>query len=1212
MTKCSQNTDALKLVREGTSQDGRSLPALTPEFAPVDERTPAHHMVFAQAYAGLIKYFDDTNTESGDWSAYFSNDVSLLLAVPAIEDVDAYQTTLQSWFEFLNRSENQLKIAELKDHFGYLFGAVGSLALAFDRLAQRLPTDVALKADLTNLIQMQVATAFARLIAYHKAGVALALVGTAASDIRVLGQPAVDFDSMLAQGLSSDWSEGLDWAAYVAGIAPDASVFGLAATEFVQINHCSTHTLFKSVFDQFLKVFARVTSDARTALDDSLKKRNSHEPHYALFLSFLRLMEYTRTSANSLTQRHLDFYYRETLRLKEKSALPGHVHLLAELAKQTKSREIPAGALFKAGKDDQGKDTHFANESDFVANQAKVAALRTVYRHGSELVNGSSLHAGRIFASPVANSEDGAGAELTSADGSWHPFFNKVYSAGALHEIRMPEARIGFGIASHYLLLSGGVRQIFAEVTVSGYTGPMRVNFAADVTCHLTTEKGWQQITPVIFEAISSDTFILLLVVGGGDPVIAPYSAKVHGGSFSTDLPLLLVKLKQDDTRPYLKPRFEGVAIKEVALTVYVDGLRTVAASNDFGPLDTSKPFQPFSASPVAGSSLVIGSREIFQKSLLALWVRLDWRSTPTVPTVYPHGDPVPTVAFDFLHAGTWSATSNTPSPVTSTTYTLTSDLDKPARDKPDFEKNEFYSTAAQQGFVRLRLSGDIGQDKYQADLIKFLRKELPPPGPGSKPPVGPTAASLSLGYLASTALVLNTSSETAFASRPGQFFHVTPFGTAEQHPFLNGKGEVFLFPQFRFQRDTATFTSEAELYIGVSGFSPPQNLSLLFQVADGTANPLVQKPDPHLTWSYMRNNEWVEFAAREIQDGTNGLLTAGIVTLSIPRDATNANTAIKSGLHWIRVVVAQASDAVCRLQLVAAQALRAVFTDRGNSPAFPATVLPAGTISKLASPDSAVKSISQPFPSFGGRGAEQTAQFYTRISERLRHRDRAISLWDYERLILEAFPGIYKVKCLNHTCYEPNEIGSGVYRELAPGHVTIVTIPNLQQQNQRDPLKPYTSLGALEEIRAFLNQRTNCFATLHVKNPQFEEVRVKFTLRLIEGYDETYYSNLLMQSITNFLSPWAVAGNGSPTFGGKVYKSVLINFVEEQRYVEYVTDFKLFHDIGGVLGTADRDMVEGSRAVSVLVSVPASKHEIVIAHPSQVGVQTERCSCDS
>jgi hypothetical protein len=229
-----------------------------------------------------------------------------------------------------------------------------------------------------------------------------------------------------------------------------------------------------------------------------------------------------------------------------------------------------------------------------------------------------------------------------------------------------------------------------------------------------------------------------------------------------------------------------------------------------------------------------------------------------------------------------------------------------------------------------------------------------------------------------------------------------------------------------------------------------------------------------------------------------------------------------------------------------------------------------------------------------------------------LRHKNRAICLWDYERLVLEAFPQIYKVKCLNHTCYEPSESGMGIYRELAPGHVTIVTIPNLRVQNLRDPLKPYTSLGLLEEIKGFLEKCTSCFAQLHVKNPQLEEVRVRFSLRLYDGFDETYYSNLLKQSITRFLSPWAFSGVGTPSFGGKIYKSSLINFVEEQPYVDYVTDFQVFQDIGGVAGTADLDEVAGSRAVSILVSAPASKHEITLIDPVQDTVPGESCSCDA
>ena len=143
--------------------------------------------------------------------------------------------------------------------------------------------------------------------------------------------------------------------------------------------------------------------------------------------------------------------------------------------------------------------------------------------------------------------------------------------------------------------------------------------------------------------------------------------------------------------------------------------------------------------------------------------------------------------------------------------------------------------------------------------------------------------------------------------------------------------------------------------------------------------------------------------------------------------------------------------------------------------------------------------------------------------------------------------PGIYQARCLNHTQYEPSATGTGIYRELAPGHVTVVTIPDLAGPNPRDPLRPFTSLRVLREIERFLAERVSCFATLHVRNPQFEEVRVDLRVRFRDGVDETFHVNKLKREITEFLSPWAFRSDARPTFNGKVYKSVLVNFVEER-----------------------------------------------------------------
>ena len=206
----------------------------------------------------------------------------------------------------------------------------------------------------------------------------------------------------------------------------------------------------------------------------------------------------------------------------------------------------------------------------------------------------------------------------------------------------------------------------------------------------------------------------------------------------------------------------------------------------------------------------------------------------------------------------------------------------------------------------------------------------------------------------------------------------------------------------------------------------------------------------------------------------------------------------------------------------------------------------------------------------------------------------------------------MYKVKCLNHTQYEPNESGTGKYRELAPGHVTLVTIPNQNFHKLRNPLKPYTSLGLLREIHDFVQKHTSCFVKLHIKNPQFEEVKTDFKVKFQEGSDESFYLKKLKHELTRFLSPWAYSDGAKPTFGGKIYKSVLINFVEERPYVDFVTDFKLYHFYPGHTLTEDFNEIEGSLAVSILVSIAEKKHNIEIVPLSNLTIRGEKCGCSS
>lgn len=1247
---CNHIVNPLRLVREGASQPERDLPALDPAAAPVNEHGPEHEMVFAQALAQYLRYFDDNNIPGGDWQSFFQNDVSASLALAAIQDVDWYKSRVKEYFDFLNNRENMAganltRQAALKDQFGALFSIAGTLAFGLDKLKESLPATWPLRGALQNLLSTQLAPGFRRLMYCHKAGTSEAVLNETAPDFRVLGNPVVPFTDIVSAGLSRDWitDASADWTTYYNLAVSDAAAYGTAAAVFPpdpelfnRINRLSTHNLFTAVFDQFLKVYARVVVDAKKSLEATFTAWDDHPAHFALFLAFLRLNEYVRAEANTLTQRHLDFYYKDILGLKQKPAEPGRAHLLVELAKHAGTHLLPANALFKAGKDAAGKEAFFQNDRDFVANRAVVTALHTLYRHDDEKVGEGALHANRLFASPVSNSEDGLGAELLREDRSWHPFFNKIYKNNALQAIRMPKAETGFALSASHLYLTEGFRSV--AIALDGYGVPA-ANQSVDVAVALTTEKGWfaaegklsvktcppptdyewkEEICTTTFRTRLRQTSVSAVItfsLEADAPAIVPYLPKVHGGNFQTADPMVKILLIHDDKKPFEYAAFENMVVQGVSVSVRVGisnvdkavipaGIKNLAVSNDFGPVDTSKPFQPFGPAPKKGASLIIGHKEIFQKSKVLVRLRIGWKAVEQALTEI-HAL-TPAESWKFLDRGNMDALPD---------FTIPPE----ARSPVDYTPNEWYRADDVSGFFKLTLQEDLKHSTYQEELIKHLTDPTTNPD-YPETPVTPEIEYIGLSYTAKSEPVQIGSANAAITD-DARFFHLTPFGHAEQHARLNGGQPVYLLPQFRHTDAQKTVKRhEAEFYIGLAGLRPPQNLALLFQVADGTADPLVAKPNPHLHWSYLRQNEWIPFDKYSVDDQTGELTRSGIVTLAFPRDASDGSTLLPAGMHWIRIAAAEKSESVCRLITVAAQALQATFTDRGNDPAFAAQLLPAGTISKLDEPDAAVKKIAQPFATFGGRGQEAPEAFYIRVSERLRHKDRAVALWDYERLVLEAFPQIYKVKCLNHTEYEPSEDGQGIYRELAAGHVTIVAVPNQQFQNLRDPLRPYTSLGVLLEIEQFLRKRLSCFARLHVKNPRFEPVRTQFRVRFFPGYDETWYTNQLRQEITRFLSPWAFPGGGNPSFGGKIYKSTLINFIEERPYVDYVTDFKLFHHITDFDGKdrrgIDRNEVEASTAVSILVSVPSDAtpvketHEIDIIKEQETPASGEKCGC--
>jgi hypothetical protein len=1247
------------LKRSGTSQAQRMLPALKDDYVRIDENEYADWISFAKEFSRYIRYYTPSGGSSTDWSAFFSNDVSALLGYVAIQDVDAYRDKIRDLFDYLRDEHNVSSVIRVEKKLNTLFAGVFSLAKFLDDYYLSLAETLETKNLIKSLVRSKLKLPFKRLIAYYKgASLYNYLHQTDLDGWRILNREVELPEYALGgNGFSSIWYDEADWNAFYAGIAIDDTIFGNNGlvnyfiaeydpdpeisqaewVEFRRINHAAKHNLFTSLFDNFLMVYNRLVSETGKELMKTLTSYNAHAPHYALFLSFLRLFRQAQQNMNSIGRRHLDFYYKDVLQLRPKKAEPDKAHVIIELAKTVDEYLLGKDTLFKAGKDSAGNEMYYSLAKEQTFNKAQTVSFKSVYLGDSSIkaaddhtltIDPASANVdnrGRLFAAPVINSSDGIGGALTTSNLEWHPFVNKQFIEGMLADIAIPNALIGFAFASHYLFLAEGARTIMLAVNVgSDYIKLASVKF----DCYLTTEKEWLKVpaasltnntTVAMGTSVTGALFKISLT--GDDPAITAYNAEVHGGRFNTDKPIIKLVLINEDASPYPFTELKDIVISSIEIKVEVgklvsgynqDGIKNLVISNDNGSVEAAKPFEPFGTVPVAGSRLIIGNKEVFTKKNLNVRLNIEWKGLPADfknISYYKTSDRptnnysmLPDISLKELQSGKWetrentleifSATSSpTPQVVIPSTFSAIENA------SIDSYKNDYsrFNINSRKGFITIELKEDFRHSYHQADLVTYLVEKaakVTSPQFTVEPvkPYTPVMQSVFLSYDASDTYSFSDSTALAYDAREHQFFHLYPFGNAEQHGYLSDGTAVNLFPRF-YHGERVDHT--AEFYIGFEKLTGQQAVSVLFQVLEGTSDPLLEKPEKHITWSYLSNDRWKDFDPLTISDNTLDLVKSGIIQFTIPADATTDNNLLDSGYLWIRAAVEEAAMAVSKLIAVTTQA--ALLSHYSETvPAF--TVLPAGKIKKLKNPQPAIKKANQPFSSFSGHDAENYAQYYIRSSERLRHKRRAITLWDYERLVLDKFPQIHKVKCLTHTQFQ--QVDDTIeYNEVKPGYVCIITLPDLLSRNDTDPLRPYTNQSTLTEIENYLQSLTSCHAKVLARHPDFEEVTLSFELKLHEDYpDFGVYRKQLQQEIVEFLTPWAYDTSAEIDFGGTVHKSVLVNFIEERPYVNYITNVVMKQIIYKPVGLPVQitgETAQASTARSILVSAPASKHLI-------------------
>jgi len=930
-----------------------------------------------------------------------------------------------------------------------------------------------------------------------------------------------------------------------------------------------------------------------TANDGSLP------PHLALYQAFLEMYRQPQAYINKITGRHLDFYYKDVLRFGQLAAQPDKAHLVLALKKNASPTLIDNTTQFSAGKDATGVELIYTPTSETIINQASVSSLRSLYIDGAD--NGIVRYA------PIANSADGLGTELGGADAKWYAFGDTA----------LPEAEVGFALVSPVLRLLQGERTITVQLRLNDvdHTALTTAALSSSFEAFLTGEKTWLGPFDVSPTINASNVMQLVVKLAGTDAAVVDYANEVHGYAYAAQAPVLQFRLKPDAAGiGYFA--FHGVTLHSARISVDVRNITSLSLENDDGTLDSKKAFMPFGSQPTTGSRFHIGCEEALNKKLDELTLSIQWKDAPTsFSSHYNHygitvSNSYFTTKVNFNDAGNWHAalsgkalfeSSNASQPHTlQFSASGTSVSGKPSTGmkyralyrsggkwakfqassfilwNPVYASYLFNPVTTTPGYITLSLEKDFlhstYRKKYVENVLTYSKTGTGTPTILNEP-YTPTIQSLSLSYKAhSDEVIIDSASLAEFTNDDLLFFHLSYFGQLREHSYQR--------MQFDFLTDKRVmllpvYPAQGELLIGLADLNPQDSVSLLFQVAEGSADP--DLPAQNLQWWVLCDNYWKPLGSSEVvADTTNQLQTSGIVKYVIPAEATTNNTTLPAGQIWLKASVAQHVRAVSQLIAVMANALEVQYVDSGNDPQHLLTALANGSIAKVKNGNVAIKTVTQPFASFGGQLKETEQAFHTRVSERLRHKNRCVTVWDYERLVLNAFPKVHKVKCIPH---------ASAKEWLAPGNVMLVVIPDLRNRNAVNPLQPKVDADTISRITSFVQKRIGMQIAVTVKNPNYQKLQLHFKVQFRTGYEFNYYRNALEQALIEYLSPWAYTDQRDLQFGGKVYKSVILDFVEEREYVDYVTDFRLYSYSGDSNPYIDLNEVTAITPDTILVS---------------------------
>lgn len=834
--------------------------------------------------------------------------------------------------------------------------------------------------------------------------------------------------------------------------------------------------LIRKVLDENNRPFFSMlgaVSDIQSKFDyymQQIESSGDMDASHALLLTFVRSYCRIVRLFNDKFADLPDFYRREILKAIPKDAVQDSSFVVVYPNKEVtrKTFSLPAQTRFNAGENADGAPLYYSLTEKSYIVPTTIKSARVLFPQGR-----------RIITAPFA---------LDGTDSN--TLFSTANPVNTQQEL-------GWALSSPMLSLSEGERKVFLYFILDGATDITRLLATASPFRLFTSgSDGWaEKIHTASYERVRN-YLLFSFTIADGEEALVPCSSDIHG--IETEYPAVRILI---DEIPTIGIDITSIKFKDIQIRVSVSDIRIFNLYSDVGEMDTSQPFYPFGTMGEKGSWFIFCSEELSIKKILNVSLKGTWNKLPdggytAVYKDYALSQAVTNSSFkaicEWQENSRWNMCRNSPVQLfcTDTSGNIKEEAEFHL-DIADFSPlavgSTFRYNKKAKGFYRIRLSEPsigFGMDVYRQQFAEVMIHNSKAKERNQKPvpamPQVPMIADAVLGYTAMDSF--------------GENDRLYRLNETNGYERVNlGTESIQLLPDLR----------KHYLYLNLDDVEGLKRIRLYFSlryVRRGNLGSTLTNSGNSIIEYYDNDAcQWKVFPAECIlQEDTDGLTRSGFITLNT-FDETNTGF-IKGNEVWIRIGfendIAPENIIVDGIWF---NCFKVMCENGDGSP------LPAGAIASLAEDDSRVLEVLQPMEGYGGKAVEDGQAMSVRLATRISTRNRALNTGDYEKMILERFSDIEKVRCIPAS-QESNEIRIVVFPQ--PEKRVFPQLPNWK----------------LSEIEQYIKGYMSPFAKVRVINPTYEPLTVDMIVILKDSVqDEGEVQRRLYRRIYNYFVQWLV-----------------------------------------------------------------------------------------